>query len=188
MDYTLHRILQARILEWVAVPFSRGSSQPRDRTQVSHTAVDSLLAEPPGKLIPFSDYTQFILSCYKTQLLYKTFLYFKAQIPFYFLKLQIDSLLWALLVLVISIFDWTLVKHSLGHVINLYYYYCQHLVCVWYLVFSQVFNKYFNLIFVISLWYRIYYSPQKRKSRLREIKRIAQGHTGDGQAIPWTWR
>ena len=29
------RILQARILEWVAFPFSRGSSQPRDRTQVS---------------------------------------------------------------------------------------------------------------------------------------------------------
>ena len=27
--------LQARILEWVAFPFSRGSSQPRDRTQVS---------------------------------------------------------------------------------------------------------------------------------------------------------
>ena len=31
-------ILQARILEWVAVPFSRGSSQSRDRTQVSHIA------------------------------------------------------------------------------------------------------------------------------------------------------
>ena len=31
----VHRILQARILEWVAFPFSRGSSQPRDRTQVS---------------------------------------------------------------------------------------------------------------------------------------------------------
>ena len=30
-------ILQAGILEWVAVPFSSGSSQPRDRTQVSHT-------------------------------------------------------------------------------------------------------------------------------------------------------
>ena len=30
MSYTVHRILQARILEWVAVPFSRGSSQPRD--------------------------------------------------------------------------------------------------------------------------------------------------------------
>ena len=30
-------ISQARILEWVAIPFSRGSSQPRDRTQVSCT-------------------------------------------------------------------------------------------------------------------------------------------------------
>ena len=38
MDYTVHRILQARILEWVAIPCSRGSSQPRDRTQVSHIA------------------------------------------------------------------------------------------------------------------------------------------------------
>ena len=36
MDYTVHRILQARILEWVAIPFSRGSSQPRDGTQLSH--------------------------------------------------------------------------------------------------------------------------------------------------------
>ena len=35
MEYTVHGILQARILEWVAFPFSRGSSQPRDRTQVS---------------------------------------------------------------------------------------------------------------------------------------------------------
>ena len=38
MDYTVHGILQARILEWVAFPFSRVSSQPRDRTQVSHIA------------------------------------------------------------------------------------------------------------------------------------------------------
>ena len=30
MDYTVHGILQARILEWVALPISRGSSQPRD--------------------------------------------------------------------------------------------------------------------------------------------------------------
>ena len=35
---SVHGILQARILEWVAIPFSRGSSQPRDRTQVSGTA------------------------------------------------------------------------------------------------------------------------------------------------------
>ena len=35
MDCTVCGILQVRILEWVAVPFSRGLSQPRDRTQVS---------------------------------------------------------------------------------------------------------------------------------------------------------
>ena len=38
VDYTVQEILQARILEWVAFPFSRGSSQPRDQTQVSHIA------------------------------------------------------------------------------------------------------------------------------------------------------
>ena len=35
MDCTVHGILQARTLEWVAFPFSRGYSQPRDQTQVS---------------------------------------------------------------------------------------------------------------------------------------------------------
>ena len=35
MDCTVHEILQARILEWVACPISRGSSQPRDQTQAS---------------------------------------------------------------------------------------------------------------------------------------------------------
>ena len=38
MDYTVHEILPVRILEWEAFPFSRGSSPPRDRTQVSHSA------------------------------------------------------------------------------------------------------------------------------------------------------
>ena len=32
---SVHGIFQARVLEWVAIPFSRGSSRPRDRTQVS---------------------------------------------------------------------------------------------------------------------------------------------------------
>ena len=32
---SVHGVLQARILEWVAIPFSRGSSQSRDQTQVS---------------------------------------------------------------------------------------------------------------------------------------------------------
>ena len=38
MDYAIRGILQARIPEWVAIPFSRGSSQPRNGTQVSHIA------------------------------------------------------------------------------------------------------------------------------------------------------
>jgi len=38
MDCTVHGILLARILEWAAILFSRGSSQPRDQTQVSHIA------------------------------------------------------------------------------------------------------------------------------------------------------
>ena len=37
-SWTVHGILQARILEWAVVFFSRGSSQPRDRIQVSLTA------------------------------------------------------------------------------------------------------------------------------------------------------
>ena len=49
MDYTLLGILQARILEWVAIPFSRGSSQPRDQPRSPALQGDSLAAEPPGK-------------------------------------------------------------------------------------------------------------------------------------------
>ena len=45
MDYTVHGILQARILEWVDFPFSRGSSQPRSPA----LQADSLPAEPQGK-------------------------------------------------------------------------------------------------------------------------------------------
>ena len=42
-------IVQARILEWVAMPFSRGSSQPRNQTYVSCTEGRFFTAEPPGK-------------------------------------------------------------------------------------------------------------------------------------------
>ena len=38
LGFIFHRILQARILEWFAISFSRGSSWPRDPTQISHTA------------------------------------------------------------------------------------------------------------------------------------------------------
>ena len=45
MDYIVHGILQARILEWVDFPFSRGSSQPRSPT----LQADSLPSESQGK-------------------------------------------------------------------------------------------------------------------------------------------
>ena len=52
MDYIVHGILQARILEWVALPFFRGSSKPRDWTTAGRSPTlqaDSLPADPPGK-------------------------------------------------------------------------------------------------------------------------------------------
>ena len=54
MDYSpagssVHGILQAKILEWVAMPSTRVFSQPRDQTQVSALQADSLPAELPGK-------------------------------------------------------------------------------------------------------------------------------------------
>ena len=43
-------IFQARILEWAAISFSRGFSQPRDRTWSPALQTDALASEPPGKL------------------------------------------------------------------------------------------------------------------------------------------
>ena len=59
---SVHGILQVRILEWVAMPSSRGSSPPRDRTHVSyvylHWQADSLPLALPGK--PFTCCTHHI--------------------------------------------------------------------------------------------------------------------------------
>ena len=49
--FSVHEILQARILEWVAVPSSRGSSQPRDWTWVSCIAGRFFTSEPSRKPI-----------------------------------------------------------------------------------------------------------------------------------------
>ena len=45
-------ILQARILEWVVIPFFRGSSRPRDQTRSPALQADSLSFEPPEKSRP----------------------------------------------------------------------------------------------------------------------------------------
>ena len=49
IDYTVHGILQARILEWVAFPFFRGFSQPRIEPRSPTLQADSIPAEPQGK-------------------------------------------------------------------------------------------------------------------------------------------
>ena len=49
MDYTVHGIVQARILEWIAFPFSRESSQPGIEPMSPTLQADSLPAEPQGK-------------------------------------------------------------------------------------------------------------------------------------------
>ena len=54
---SVHGILQTRILEWVANPFSTGSSPPRVRTHVSCIAGRFFTAEPPGK-------PQWFIYCY----------------------------------------------------------------------------------------------------------------------------
>ena len=46
---SVHGILKARILEWVAIPFFKGSSQPKDQTWLFCTDADSLPSELPGK-------------------------------------------------------------------------------------------------------------------------------------------
>ena len=46
---SVHGILQARMLEWVVIPFSRGSSNPGIKPRSPALQADSLLSEPPGK-------------------------------------------------------------------------------------------------------------------------------------------
>ena len=54
-DFSVHGILQARILEWVATPFSRGSSPFRNRTHISYVSCTGrqglYLLAPPGEPI-----------------------------------------------------------------------------------------------------------------------------------------
>ena len=61
-------ILQARILEQITIPFSRGSFQPRDGTCVSALQADSLPSEPPGKqLILQQQMIETVLKAYQIQ-------------------------------------------------------------------------------------------------------------------------
>ena len=60
--FSVHGILQARILEWFAMPSSRGSSWPRDQTCIScysYIAGEFFTTEPPGKALNLSSCKQF---------------------------------------------------------------------------------------------------------------------------------
>ena len=46
---SVHGVSQGRILEWVAISSSRGSSQPRDRTESPALGDKVFTTEPPGK-------------------------------------------------------------------------------------------------------------------------------------------
>ena len=48
LAFSVHGILRVRILEWVAISFSRGSSRPKDQTRISCIAGIFFTTEPPG--------------------------------------------------------------------------------------------------------------------------------------------
>ena len=77
---SVHGILQARILEWVAISFSRGSSQLSDQTQVSHIAggffTSWAIKEAPTTLNALFIYTNKALLIYSTKALFITKLFY----------------------------------------------------------------------------------------------------------------
>ena len=75
IDYTVHGILQARILEWVAFPFSRGSSQPRDLTQASHIVGGFFTSWAIGK--PW-----YLCNSDKSSVMFTLFCFFPSKGPF----------------------------------------------------------------------------------------------------------
>ena len=72
---SVHEILQARILEWVAMPSSRGSFRPRDQTRVSYISCIAdrfLTAEPPGKpILWIREFHEFIQISYYNIYIFK---------------------------------------------------------------------------------------------------------------------
>ena len=70
--FSTHGIFQARLLEWVAISFSRGSSRPRDGTCISCLACGFFTAEPPGKPLHISiDKTVYPQNCKLLGLLFQ---------------------------------------------------------------------------------------------------------------------
>ena len=87
MDYSPlgtsdHGVFPARILEWIVISFSRGSSQPRDQTHIFCIAGGFFTDEPPGKPIIQSKYLLNFIVIFFT--LDYSEVYFKMSRPMYF--------------------------------------------------------------------------------------------------------
>ena len=61
-DFSVHRILQARILEWIAIPFSRRTSQPRGQTLVSYITGIFFTIWATGKSYLFSRWPHILMA------------------------------------------------------------------------------------------------------------------------------
>jgi len=73
MDYTYQAllsmgILQAKILEWVSKPSSRGSSQPKDRTKVPHTAGQFFTDQATMEVLKRVDICLYFLKTHKKEI------------------------------------------------------------------------------------------------------------------------
>ena len=108
-------IIPARILEWVAIPFSRGSSQPRDEPRSPTLLADSLSAEPQGKprntgmgslsfpqqIFPVQELNWGLMHCRQIlyQLSYQEALLYSSVIEFFFFFLIYIDFNWRLITL-----------------------------------------------------------------------------------------
>ena len=86
--FSVHGIFPARILDWVAISSSRGSSWPRHQTHISCIAGRSFMAEPPGKSVNF-EYRS--VNC---QDQFHSYWYFISYIDVYNLHAAILFLVW----------------------------------------------------------------------------------------------
>ena len=81
-DSSVLGISQARILEWVAMSFSRGSLPPKDTTCIPSTVGEFFTTEPPGKHLSI---------CYRYSISFATILYFYLKIFNYFIFLHLAA-------------------------------------------------------------------------------------------------
>ena len=148
----IHGISQARMLEWVAISFSKGSSQTRDWNCVSCIADRFFAAEPPGK--PFWMYDTALLTTEATlysralELIRLALLKISAVTPHFLLPpvppfYSLVLWIWISLFFNLCIFNWKIValKYCVGFWFTLYKWILQYLpFCDWLISLSRDFS------------------------------------------------